>query len=41
MYHKLNSEKSPWRVYLNTIAEPETGVSWPDKDLAGLNKSVI
>lgn len=41
MYHKMNIEKSPWKVYLKTIAEPETAVSWPDKDLAGLNKSMI
>lgn len=41
MYHKMHIEKSPWKAYLRTIAEPETAVSWPDKDLAGLNKSVI
>lgn len=41
MYHKMHIETSPWKVYLKTIAEPETGVSWPDKDLAGLNKSII
>lgn len=41
MYQKLHIEKSPWSQYLKTVAEPETGVSWPYKDLAGLNKSVI
>ena len=41
MYHKMNIEKSEWRIYLETIGEPETAVDWPDRMLKGLNKSAI
>ncbi len=41
MYHKLNLETSEWKAYLETIAEPETAVDWPDADLKGLNRSLI
>lgn len=41
MYHKLNLEKSEWKAYLETIAEPETAVDWEDQELKGLNKSMI
>ena len=41
MYNKLNIETSPWKAYLKTIAKPETAVDWPEKDLVGLNKSLI
>lgn len=41
MYNKLNIETSPWKPYLRTIAKPETAVDWPEKDLVGLNQSLI
>lgn len=28
MYHKLNIDKSEWKPYLDTIAEPETAIDW-------------
>ena len=38
MYHKMNIEKSEWKIYLETIGDPETAVDWPDRMLKGLNK---